>query len=218
LRQLPIKTIKLDRSFICNITHSREDLKVVAHIMAMATDMGKQLIVEGIETIEQGEMLLAMGCELAQGYAIAKPMPASKAINWLRDWQPESSWLVVSKPEHSYRFLFEQMNDPTLVIKDGCFIDCNDAAIKFLGYASKASFLKQRPCDISPEHQPDGLRSEDKAAQILEAVLREGIQCFEWLHHRVDGSEVLVEVMLTAIKLNDELLIHTVWRDLSLRR
>jgi EAL domain-containing protein (putative c-di-GMP-specific phosphodiesterase class I) len=56
--------------------------------MGLAADMGKQLIVEGVETNAQGEKLLAMGCELAQGYAIAKPMPASKVIDWLRDWEP----------------------------------------------------------------------------------------------------------------------------------
>jgi EAL domain-containing protein (putative c-di-GMP-specific phosphodiesterase class I) len=88
LRQLPIKTIKLDRSFIGNITESHEDLRVVVNIMGLAADMGKQLIVEGVETNAQGEKLLAMGCELAQGYAIAKPMPASKVIDWLRDWEP----------------------------------------------------------------------------------------------------------------------------------
>jgi diguanylate cyclase (GGDEF)-like protein/PAS domain S-box-containing protein len=96
LRQLPIKTIKLDRSFITNITESHEDLRVVTNIMGLAADMGKQFIVEGVESIAQGEMLLAMGCELAQGYAIAKPMPASKVINWLRGWEPESEWSVGS--------------------------------------------------------------------------------------------------------------------------
>ncbi len=218
LRQLPIKTIKLDRSFIANITQSHEDLRLVANILGLASEMGKQLVIDGVETIAQGEMLIKMGCELAQGYAIAQPMQAAKVIPWLNDWQPEASWVVASKPDDTYRFLFERMNDPTLVIKDGRFTDCNDAAIKFLGYDSKASFLKQRPCDISPRLQPDGRRSDQKAEEILEAVLRDGIQCFEWMHHRVDGSEVLVEVMLTPIKLNDELVIHTVWRDLSHRR
>ncbi len=87
--------------------------------------------------------------------------------------------MVASKPDDTYRFLFERMNDPTLVIKDGRFTDCNDAAIKFLGYDSKASFLKQHPCDISPRLQPDGRRSDQKAEEILEAVLHDGIKCFE---------------------------------------
>jgi diguanylate cyclase (GGDEF)-like protein/PAS domain S-box-containing protein len=218
LKELPLNTLKIDRSFIADITRSNQDLQLVANIIRLANDLDKKLIAEGVETIEQGLLLINLGCEIGQGYAIAKPMPSDEVLSWVSDWQPESSWTAASKLHDTYRFLFEQMNDPTLIIKDGHFIDCNDAAIKLLGYTSKASFLKQSPCDISPVHQPDGLRSEDKAEQILKSALREGNQCFEWLHVRADRSEVLVEVMLTPIKLNDEWVIHTVWRDLSYRR
>ena len=54
--------------------------------------MGKQVIAEGVETIEQGELLILLGCEHAQGYAIAKPMPASNVLPWLKEWRPYSAW------------------------------------------------------------------------------------------------------------------------------
>ncbi len=110
------------------------------------------------------------------------------------------------------------MTEPMLVIKDGNFIDCNNAALKFLGYATKASFLNKKPSDISPEFQPDGRRSEDKALEILDSAQKEGFQCFNWLHQRADNSEVLVEVMLTPMILDEVYVIHTAWRDLSCRR
>ena len=97
LRDFPVKTIKIDRSFIMGISHSEQDFNLVSHIIHMANDMGKHVIAEGIESIEQGELLLGMGCELGQGYVIAKPMPASHVLAWVKDWQSYPTWLKTSK-------------------------------------------------------------------------------------------------------------------------
>ena len=92
LKELPIKTLKIDRSFIAGISHSNQDLKLVANMLRLASDMGKQVIAEGVETIEQGELLIKVGCEMGQGYAIAKPMAADAVWSWLREWQPCTAW------------------------------------------------------------------------------------------------------------------------------
>lgn len=92
LKQLPIKTLKIDRSFVAGITHTDQDYKLLSNIIQLANDMGKQVIAEGVETIEQGELLILLGCEHAQGYAIAKPMPASNVLPWLKEWRPYSAW------------------------------------------------------------------------------------------------------------------------------
>ncbi len=92
VRELPFKTLKIDRSFIADITHSTQGLQLVANIIRLANDLGKKLIAEGVETIEQGQLLIKLGCEIAQGYAIAKPMPASEVLTWLSDWQPYLEW------------------------------------------------------------------------------------------------------------------------------
>jgi len=93
LRELPVKTVKIDRSFILGISHSDQDFKLVSHIIHMANDMGKQVIAEGIESIEQGELLLDMGCKLGQGYVIAKAMPAANVQAWIKDWHSYPDWL-----------------------------------------------------------------------------------------------------------------------------
>ncbi len=92
LRELPIKTLKIDRSFITDITHSDYNQKLVVNIIRLANDIDKQVIAEGVETIEQGELLIKLGCEVGQGYAIAKPMPVDKVLPWLREWQPDTAW------------------------------------------------------------------------------------------------------------------------------
>jgi len=212
LKELPIRTIKIDGSFIAEITHNKQDVKLIEHITHLANDMGKLVIAEGVETLEQGELLIKLGCEIGQGYAIAKAMPADQVQEWLTNWQPDSSWLSAVRSNRNYQLLFEQMSDPMLVIKDGRFIDCNNAAVRFLGYPYKQSLLNTSPSDISPLLQADGQRSDEKAKTILAAAQQTAFQCFEWQHLKADGSEVLVEVMLTPMNLNgqDVLQVETI--------
>ncbi len=120
--------------------------------------------------------------------------------------------------EEVFRHLFEDMNDPILLLKDGSFIDCNAATLRLLGYGSKQEFLNCRPAEISPERQPDGRSSAEKAAAMIATALQVGYHRFEWTHSRADGSNVPVEVTLTPITLGGEVVLHTLWRDISDRR
>ena len=120
--------------------------------------------------------------------------------------------------EEVFRRLFEDMNNPILLLKDGSFIDCNAATLKLLGYPSKQEFLNCRPAEISPERQPDGRSSTEKAAAMIDTALRVGYHRFEWTHSRADGSDVPVEVTLTPITLGGEVVLHTLWRDISGRQ
>ena len=116
-----------------------------------------------------------------------------------------------------YFTLFEKMSTPVMMLKDDQFINCNEATLKILKFPDKATFLKQKPWDISPEFQADGQRSSDKSL-IMNALAREkGCHSFEWLHTRYDGLNISIEVTLTAITVQGESILHGVWRDLSER-
>ncbi len=117
--------------------------------------------------------------------------------------------------EEAFRRLFEDVGDPILLIRDGCFIDCNNAAVALLGYQSKTEFLNQTPDALSPTLQPDGQLSADKAALQMALALEFGYNRFEWLHLRADGSTVPIEVTLTALTLRGERILHTLWRDIT---
>ncbi len=119
--------------------------------------------------------------------------------------------------EEAFRRLFEDAKDPLLLLKDGRFVDCNTATLNLLGYHSKAEFLGHSPADISPACQPDGQPSETKAAAMIAAASRFGYHRFEWLHRRANGTTVPVEVTLTPIPLRGEVILHTLWRDISER-
>jgi len=124
----------------------------------------------------------------------------------------------LTESEEAFRRLFEDMNDPLLLLKNGNFVDCNAATVRMLGYRSKAELLDRTPADISPACQPDGRRSAEKAAEMIAQALQAGYQRFEWMHLRADGSTVPVEVTLTPITLRGEVILHTLWRDISERQ
>jgi EAL domain-containing protein (putative c-di-GMP-specific phosphodiesterase class I) len=76
LKQLPIDTLKIDRSFIHNIASNPVDAAIVSAIFALAQTMRLRVVAEGVETIEQLQMLGSYGCAYAQGYYFSKPLPA----------------------------------------------------------------------------------------------------------------------------------------------
>lgn len=92
LRRLPANTIKIDQTFIRDMLKDTDDLAIVEGVIALAKSFKRDAIAEGVETIEHGSALLALGCELAQGYGIARPMPADDIPAWLEQWKPDEAW------------------------------------------------------------------------------------------------------------------------------
>lgn len=93
LQQLPIATIKIDQSFIRDMFNNPNDIAILSGIISLAHAFHLNIIAEGVETIAHGELLLQMGCECAQGYAIARPMPAHEFPDWLATWCSYSEWI-----------------------------------------------------------------------------------------------------------------------------
>ncbi len=92
LKYLPAQTLKIDRSFVRDMLDDEEDLAIVKGVIGLADSFKRKVIAEGVETIEHGRILLNMGCHYAQGYGIAKPMPAHDIILWLETWQMPTEW------------------------------------------------------------------------------------------------------------------------------
>jgi diguanylate cyclase (GGDEF)-like protein len=95
LRQLPIDTVKLDKSFVSDIPGNREDALIAQAIIAMADSLKMSLVVEGIETVQQLDFFRQQGCTLAQGYLFSAPVPAADILELLRNQDlPEALNLV----------------------------------------------------------------------------------------------------------------------------
>jgi diguanylate cyclase (GGDEF)-like protein/PAS domain S-box-containing protein len=82
LSNLPVNVLKIDQSFVRDMLEDKGDMAIVQGIIALARAFDRQTVAEGIETEDHYQVLLDMGCELGQGYYIAKPMTADELINW----------------------------------------------------------------------------------------------------------------------------------------
>jgi EAL domain-containing protein (putative c-di-GMP-specific phosphodiesterase class I) len=84
--------IKIDQSFVRDMLDDADDLAIVKGVVGLAKAFQRDVIAEGVETIAHGVALLQLGCEFAQGYAIARPMPADDIPKWVSNWKADDSW------------------------------------------------------------------------------------------------------------------------------
>jgi len=118
-----------------------------------------------------------------------------------------------------YRKIFHNSDEPTLLLKNRVFTDCNRAAVTLLGYGSKEEFLNSPPSTLSPPRQPDGKPSEEKSQEMMDLAVKKGSHRFEWVHLDVSGNAINIEVLLTALSTETENeVIYTVWHDNSYRK
>ena len=104
LKRLPVHALKIDRSFVRDMLIDPDDLTIVQGIIGLAEGFRHEAIAEGVETEEQAELLVGLGCDLAQGYFVARPMPAELLPGWIRDWRPPHDWAtlgVIPGPERA---------------------------------------------------------------------------------------------------------------------
>lgn len=97
LNRLPASSMKIDRSFVVNMDRSRTGHKVISSILLMGQGLDMEIIAEGIETKEQREQLISMGCQFGQGFLFAKPMPLVDVLSYLIKDQYEAASKSVSK-------------------------------------------------------------------------------------------------------------------------
>jgi diguanylate cyclase (GGDEF)-like protein/PAS domain S-box-containing protein len=92
LRRLPANTIKIDQSFVRDMIDDPNDFAIVSGVLGLASGFRREVVAEGVASMEHGLILLAMGCLLGQGHGIAHPMPAEKVKNWVQSYQPYKEW------------------------------------------------------------------------------------------------------------------------------
>lgn len=117
--------------------------------------------------------------------------------------------------EIKYRDLFINSADAYLIIEGDKFIEFNPATVKMLGYRSEDDLLGIHPSKLSPEYQPDGSLSFEKADKMMQYAYARGSNRFEWMHRKADGTVFPVEVLLTSIRQGERAILFTVWRDIS---
>jgi polar amino acid transport system substrate-binding protein len=125
---------------------------------------------------------------------------------------------LIEEQKQVFEDIFEKSTDPIFLMKDGKVVDCNKATIKILGLQSKDEFINLRPASISPKYQPDNELSIEKANRMLQIAIEKGTNHFEWLHTKSNGEEFWIDAVLTKININNEDIIHVLWRDIDKRK
>jgi PAS domain S-box-containing protein len=125
---------------------------------------------------------------------------------------------ALKESEKRYRSVFENTNDPVLILKNETFIDCNQATLKALKIENKSEFLNLKPWEISPEYQPDGSPSKLKSKKVAEIALEKGFNQFDWLHKNTHNEEHWYNVSLTKMEIEGETILYTIWRDINIRK
>ncbi|MCP5158972.1 MAG: EAL domain-containing protein [Gammaproteobacteria bacterium] len=98
-RRFPVRTLKIDQSFVRDMLVDTEDMAIVESVVNLAQAFQRMVIAEGMETALHGAALLRLGCHCAQGYGIARPMPAEALPDWVRAFKRHPLWSASTEPE-----------------------------------------------------------------------------------------------------------------------
>jgi len=98
LKNLPAKILKIDQTFIRDMLADSEDMAITIATIGLAKAFNRGVIAEGVETVEHGKKLLEIGCNHAQGYGIARPMPINEVNDWMQRWEFESKAFQKKQP------------------------------------------------------------------------------------------------------------------------
>ncbi len=101
LRHLPVDTVKIDKGFVRDMLDDPDDYAIVESVIGLSHAFRREVIAEGVENHQQGTVLLLLGCHLAQGYAIAKPMPGEQIAAWAAGYRAHPEWADFANAEMS---------------------------------------------------------------------------------------------------------------------
>ena len=124
---------------------------------------------------------------------------------------------LLQQSENQYRLLYKASRDAlmTLAPPSWKFISCNQATVEMFGASSEADFTRLGPGDVSPEYQPDGQLSSEKAGEVIGRAMQEGSAAFRWMHTRLGGEAFLCDVLLTRVDNGGEVFLQATVRDVT---
>ena len=119
--------------------------------------------------------------------------------------------------EERYRDLFAASRDAIMTLEPPTWIftSGNPATLEMFRAENEADFLSRAPWTLSPELQPDGRASGEKAGEMINTAMREGSCFFEWVHRRINGEDFFADVLLSRVKQDEKIFLHALVRDVT---
>ncbi len=127
--------------------------------------------------------------------------------------------LALQASQTKYRTIYGSSSDSIILMDpDGRFLCGNPAAVAMFACKDENELVLHGPMSLSPEYQPDGTKSSEKAKRMIELAMQEGSNRFEWTHCRLDGTRFLADVSLTRMELEGKTILQATGRDVTERR
>lgn len=120
--------------------------------------------------------------------------------------------------EETFQTIYDKSSDGIALIQNNRFKDCNEAIVQMFQYSSKEELLNTHFSNLMPKKQSDGTLSVEKMLKMAKITKQNGTNSFEWLYTNSKGELFWTDVVLTKIYLNNDELIHGVWRDITDRK
>ena len=165
LKQLAADLLKVDQSFVRDCLQDADDLAILDAVLSLARAFRCQALAEGVETVAHGELLLWLGYELAQGYAIARPMAPEALTDWRERWQPDPSW------QRTQRLSRDDLPVLVACVDHRAWVEALRRHLE--GYQLKAPELSDTDCLLGQWLQGErqsGLRAGDARLAEIEAL------------------------------------------------
>jgi hypothetical protein len=212
-KRLPADTLKIDQSFVRDMLRDTEDLAIVDGIIGLTEAFRRKVLAEGVETVDHGIALLCLGCDLAQGYGIAKPMPAIELNSWISSWQPNPLWTSLKRDRHGHddiplifgkSFLRQWVERLQLELVGKHQVSTSEMEAPFRNFQSWYNGAGRVRYGALPEYAEIGERYRNAAE--LASELRSGL--FLHLNMTLDqATDHFVDQVDTILRMLDELLI-----------
>jgi PAS domain S-box-containing protein len=142
---------------------------------------------------------------------------APRAAGELERRQTEESLL---ESEGRFRALFEDSRDALMILEPPCwgFSTANAATLELFGAKNKEAFISCNPWELSPERQPDGHLSAEKAMEMIQTAMREGSHFYEWTHKRMNGEEFPATTRLSKMEYGGKSVLQATVRNIAERK
>lgn len=181
------------------------------------------ILLSGSVGEEKAVELLKMGVRdfVLKDNLIRLPSAIERSLKEAADQRScQAAQAALQESEQRFRTIFTESRDALLIFcpQHGRFGAVNPAALRMFRSPGERGFTELTLCDLSPEVQPDGRASKEKAEKLVEYVLATGGSQFDWRHRRLDGEEFAAEVLLSRISLQGETVIQATIRDVSLQK
>ncbi len=124
------------------------------------------------------------------------------------------------KQKMLFEKIYYESADGIIILKadDKTIIDCNQSAYKLLEYETKTEFLIENISNFFPEYQPDKFKSNERFNEMIEIAIKKGSNFVEWVHKTKTGKNLWFEVVITSLEINNENILHMVWRNIDNRK